>query len=362
MPKHRYGSGRLFQVSGWWYVDFSIEGKRHKESARSKDRSVARALLEQRLKEATAGHADSASVTLGSLFDDVEMDYHINKKRSLDMLRFRLTKHLRPYFGEKSALKVTTRDLQQYTRHRLEEGASNATINRELAIIKRAYSLGIRSERVARKPYVPLLQEANARKGFFEREELDRVLACLPDWLHPPILFSYYTGWRIHSEILPLTWSQVDLEHATVALYVGETKNKEARLIYLPPLLLDMITAQKHRQEVDYPSCPFVFDRHGAQIKSFRARWLEARKAAGLSERILHDFRRTAVRNMVRAGVPERVAMSITGHKTRGVFERYNIVSTGDLKEAAKKIIPEEKAEKRPKKIFPLRAHLKKVS
>jgi hypothetical protein len=104
---------------------------------------------------------------------------------------------------------------------------------------------------------------------------------------------------------------------------------------------------QKERQKRDYPDCEFVFDRHGQQIKNFRYRCLEAKKVTGLDMRILHNFRRTAVRNMVRAGVPERVAMLITGHKTRGVFERYNIVSTSDLREAAKKI---GQAETKPEK------------
>jgi integrase len=363
MPKKSYGAGRIYKDNGWLYLDYSFQGKRHRESAHTKDRTLARELLATRLRELADGRfAGSASVTLASLFEDVLIDYEINDKRSLSDLRARIIKHLGPYFGGKPAAKLTTRDVQAYTKHRLEAGATNGTINRELAVLKRAYTLGIRSERVHRKPYIPMLQEANARKGFFEREELDRVLTALPSWLHPPILFAYYTGWRIHSEIMPMQWSQVDLKHATMSLYVGETNNKEARTIFLPELLLGLLQAQKERQERDYPGCEWVFDRHGEQIKSFRKRWLEARKVSGLSERILHDFRRTAVRNMVRAGVPERVAMLVTGHKTRGVFERYNIVSTGDLKEAAKKLIPETTAEQRQRKVFPISARAKKTA
>jgi integrase len=312
-------------------------------------------------EEAERAGRGSPLVTVADLFDDLMVDYEINDKKSQGQLRARLQRHLLPWFGKIQANKLTTREIQAYTRHRLEEGASNASINRELAALKRAYSLGMRSDAVVKRPYIPLLQEANARKGFFEKEELDRVLAALPSWLHPPLTFAYYTGWRVPSEILPMTWEQVDLEHATVSLYVGQTKNKEARTIYLPAVLLDILTAQKRRQDEDYPGCQWVFDRHGQRIKSFRVRWRNAKAVTGLN-RIVHDFRRTAVRNMVRAGIPERVAMSISGHKTRGVFERYNIVSPADLQEAARKMNPETMAEPRQNRILPLPTRLKKVS
>ncbi len=84
--------------------------------------------------------------------------------------------------------------------------------------------------------------------------------------------------------------------------------------------------------------CPWVFHRDGKRIKNFYAAWRTVCKKAGVPGRIPHDFRRTAVRNLVRAGVPERVAMQMTGHKTRSVFERYNIVSEGDLEAAAKRL------------------------
>jgi len=156
------------------------------------------------------------------------------------------------------------------------------------------------------------------------------------------VKFAYITGWRIPSEVLTLQWRQVDFEARTVRLDPGTTKNREGRVFPFTDDLKVLLEAQRtltdmYQREAD-KICPWVFHRSGKPIKDYRGAWRAATTAAGCPGRIPHDFRRTAVRNLVRAGVPERVAMMLTGHKTRSVFERYNIVSGGDLLDAARKL------------------------
>jgi integrase len=147
--------------------------------------------------------------------------------------------------------------------------------------------------------------------------------------------FAYTTGWRVPSEVLPLTWDRVDLLEGSVRLNPGSTKNSDGRIVYLSTELQAVLEEQRRTQP---RNCVWVFHRAGERVRDFRAAWDTACKAAGLTGRIPHDLRRTAVRNLVRAGVPERVAMSVSGHRTRSVFDRYNIVSEGDLKLAAKQL------------------------
>lgn len=156
-----------------------------------------------------------------------------------------------------------------------------------------------------------------------------------PGYLQGFVTFAYKSGWR-RSELSKLTWKQVDLEKRIARIEVGETKNKEARELWLDDELLEILKTLKKNRKT---ALPFVFlnEKGDGPVKEFRKTWKRALKDAELGKRFLHDFRRSAVRNMVRSGIPEQVAMKVSGHKTRSVFERYNIVSENDLMLAAQK-------------------------
>jgi integrase len=164
-------------------------------------------------------------------------------------------------------------------------------------------------------------------------ETVQRMRNALPEDLKPLVTFAYHSGWR-KSEILKLTWDKVDLKQGIVRLDPGETKNDEARTLYMDEELLKEMRVLHSKRRL---GCPYVFHRDGMPVWDFRDSWDSACAQAKVEGKFFHDFRRTAIRNMVRAAVPERVAMKVSGHKTRSVFDRYNIVSDEDLREAAKR-------------------------
>ena len=166
----------------------------------------------------------------------------------------------------------------------------------------------------------------------------EAVRRHLREYLRPFVTFSYITGWR-KSEVRNLQWPQVDFENEWVILEVGTTKNKDARQFPFTDELRELLRQQQESNKSLKKSgiiCPWVFHRkQGKPVGDFRKAWKTACKKAGLPGKIPHDFRRTAVRNLVRAGIPESVAMKMTGHKTRSVFDRYDITSENDLRQAA---------------------------
>jgi integrase len=174
-------------------------------------------------------------------------------------------------------------------------------------------------------------------------------LPHLPDYLRPAIQFAYITGWRIRSEVLSLTWAQNDFAAGagTVRLEVRTTKNKHGRTFVMTSELRALLEGQRAAVP---ENVPWVFPHRGRQLTRFDKSWRTACLNAGLgtlvsakprkivTPRLPHDFRLTAVRNLTRAGVAESIAMKMTGHKTRSVFDRYDIVSERDLREASEKL------------------------
>ena len=239
-------------------------------------------------------------------------------------------------------------DADAYIVKRHAEGAVGATIRRELGTLTRMLRLAYENGKLVRLPVIHKPKEGAPREGFFERDQYEAVRRRLTPDLQVAVAIAYTFGWRMQSEVLILERRQLDLDVGTLRLEPGTTKNDEGRLVYLTPELKALLGAQVDRiRAVERKTgriIPFLFPhlsgplRLGRRRRDFRKAWETACNVAGVPGMHRHDFRRTAVRNMVNAGVPERVAMKVTGHKTRAVFDRYHIVSPGDLQDVARKL------------------------
>jgi integrase len=196
-------------------------------------------------------------------------------------------------------------------------------------LLVQAFKLAQEHGLVQRVPRIRRLPERNTRQGFFEQEECEAVADHLPTYLKDFVRFAYLSGWR-KSEISQLQWTDVDRKAHVIRLRPATSKTQEGRVLVLDEELWDLL----ERCWQEQASVPWVFHRKRGKIGDFRKAWKTACKKAGIPGKLFHDLRRTAVRNMVRAGVPERVAMAVSGHKTRSIFDRYNIVNEQDLREA----------------------------
>jgi len=261
-------------------------------------------------------------------------DYVLQRYRTLSTARPRV-EHLRGFFGGWPAGAMTADSVRDYQLHRRKQGAESATINRETSALSRMFQLAIRRALLERMPLFPKrLEENPPREGFFEHGEYVKVRAQLPRSYQDVLDFAYYSGWR-RNEILELTWEDVDLTGGIIRLTPRRSKTKTGRVLPISQPLRGVLA---RRERVRRQGDPRVFRRDGVPVRKWRTALRDACLKAGVPHRLLHDCRRTAARNLIRAGVPERIAMMLTGHKTRAVFDRYNIVNEQELLTAGERL------------------------
>jgi integrase len=351
--KRPRGTGSIYwRGETLWIKYYDLNGKPHRESSHSDIEKNAERLLKLKQGEIAEGKLPGIQfdrITFDDLAKDFITDYRVNGLDTLNKAE-RSVRYLRAVFGGRAkAISISTDRIKAYTEKRMGEGLSNASINRELAALKRMFHLGAQCTppRVSMIPYIPMLKESNIRKGFFEFPEHLAIKSALPSYLKPVVSLAFHSGWR-KEEILSRTIDKLNMNERTLTLAPGETKNEEGRTFYMNDEVLEDIKAALESRN---PLCPYLFQRDGEQIKDFRGAWESACLETGFFKtvrdeqgnenkvvtKLFHDYRRSAIRDMVRSGIPERVAMKISGHKTRSVFDRYNIVSDQDLKEAAVK-------------------------
>lgn len=256
-PRRPNGTGSI-RLRGkiWWIRWYDANGCRHEENSESTKQKAAERLLRLRQGDMARGVPITAQVgrlRFGEAAKDLITEYTINGRRSLDELERRVRLHLEPFFGGRRMAGITTADVRAYIAKRQAETivaqkarrvkkrggwldlleirrpVSAAEINRELTALKRMFSLAMQAGKLLHRPHIPMMKEHNVRTGFFEPEQFDAVVSHLPEPIRPVVLFAYYTGWRITSDVLPLQWRQIDRLAGEVRLDPGTTKNDEAR-------------------------------------------------------------------------------------------------------------------------------------
>jgi integrase len=355
--------GYVYRHGKTWWAQYFVDGRRIREStglsARTTPKKTAQEFLKRREGLAAEGRPTPPRFDRMRYDElaaaDLRRHYRTSGARNLEEAEKRL-RPLDAAFRGRRAASIGSEDLTAYVERRQAAGRANATINRELAMLRHVFRFAYDADppKVARVPVIRLLKESAPRAGFFEAEQYAAVRRRLRHDLQLACDLAYHYGWRMRDEILPLQWRQVDLTEATLRLDVGQTKGEEGRLVYLTPVLHAALLAQRERiralERTARRVIPFVFAHAtdgalnpttgqrryvvGDPIRDFRRAWLTACKRAGLAGRLRHDFRRTAAPNLINDGTPEKVAMQVLGHRTRSIFDRYHIVAPEDLRAA----------------------------
>ncbi len=344
----RYGSrgqGSLLKFSNSpnWYTAIRVRGGEVVQTTGTSDLKAARRVHRQRLDESALDRQGAKvyampaakRVTVAELLDACQHDVELRDLKSA----YKTVAHSKPIrqrFGSMRAVDVTPESVDRYVEQLRAEGLAAATVNRRIQTLASAFKLARARKRVHEVPqFRKLSEQGNTRLEFFTEEEVERIVVELPDYLKDMVRFAFLCGWR-RGELIALRWEWVNLADETICLPM--TKNGSPRTLALSGVAAEIIRRREVERLLERDGSPYVashvFHNAGRPIRDFDHAWRVAMRKAGVVNRRFHDLRRSAIRRLVRSGVSETVAMSISGHKSRAVFQRYNITSADDQRRA----------------------------
>jgi integrase len=289
-------------------------------------------------------------ITYDEIRADLDAAYGVKAIRSLVDAKRRMG-YLDAEFKGWRAINITEAEVDKYVAKRkaakvpgTDRPVAPATINRELAQLRRMLRLAYRRRKLAYVPSITMLPESEPRQGFIEEPAFRAIVQNLEPGQALAATIAFETAWRIRSEVLTLEWSRVDVAEGCIRLDGEHSKNGKPRTAYLSPATTAMLVQQRERvvalgSQINR-IIPDVFVHtgkgplQGCRVREFNKAWRSACDQAGYTGVLLHDLRRSGVRAMVRAGVPESVAQRISGHATAAIFRRYDITSDQDLRDA----------------------------
>jgi integrase len=380
--KRQRGTGSLYLPtdSTIWAYQIYVNGRRERGSTGQRNKRAAEAFVSRKLAEYSVGLSspDVDKISVTKLVEAVLLRNRNNGNESVDDDESRWQNHLKSFFGHLRAVQVSSELIDRYIGKRKSQRTrsgtppENATINRELALLKSAYNHGMEQTppTVRFVPHFNMLEENNVRRGFLQDEayiRLSKECAVEGVWLEGLFEMDYAYSWRL-DELVGLRVRQLDFLGRIIDL--GKTKNGDQRMITMTEHVCRVLVRCAHGKNPD----EFVFTREdGNAVRDFRAAWWNACIRAGLGrfqcrdcQQVVatgrkctlcgsakkakyiglrfHDLRRTGIRNMSRKGIPENVGMLISGHRTNSVYRRYNIIDMEVMKEATAKIEEHQRA------------------
>lgn len=309
MPRKRgvHGQGTIYLRNGWWWCSYSAGGIRRRESCATQSREEALNYLRRKQGKLASGELLGPDRTrVKDLFQLLLEDYDVRGVAQAYICGLKVKSILGPALGDIKAAKLTTEPVKEYIRERLKK-VKAGTVNRELAMLHRAFQLGYQHDPplVGRVPVFPKLGEDEPRKGFLKPHLYAKLLEELPEELRLLFVIAYHVGLR-KGALLRIKWSQVDMSTSCIWMDGKRTNRKPE------PVAVPIYGEMAKFLELQPKGSDYLFARGSRPIKDFREAWNRACDRAGTAGLLFHDLRRTAVRNLRRAGVPESVIMKIT--------------------------------------------------
>jgi len=321
----------LFKRGRTWWISFSHNGQQVRRSTETDDRKLAEMIFRKVMTQVAEGKwldkAPGEDKTFNDLMDKYMVAHSKPEKASWDRDERSLI-HLRPYFGSYRISEIMPDHISEYKILRRQEHASPCTINRELALMKHAYTMAIREWRWARENPVKMVRmekEPPPRDRWLTYEDEKALLTVSPAWLRELISFAVETGCR-KDEMLSLLWRDVDLVKRVATVFGKKTGDR--RTIPLSDVAYRILLSKHNvRQTVQSLKESFVFCYPPGQkvsVHTLRTAFEHALKIAGIEGFRFHDLRHTFATRLSQSGVDPYMVQTLMGHKSFATTKRYS--------------------------------------
>jgi integrase len=326
----------LYQRGKSWYYDFRYRGERYAGCIGKVSKTVAKEVMARKKAEAVEGRYELPSKKPSPRLDAFVteyFEYYRANRRPHSVRRHHISwRAIQPVFGNKRLDEISAFDLERYRRDRKKIGKSDVTINRELAFLRNLYTMAITWGKTADNPVkkVKFAREQNERIRFLSPDEEIRLLSEYAAQLKPLVITALHTGFRA-SELLSLTWSDIDFRRRIITVRAAYAKSGESRSVPMNKVLTETLKAIR----INNSSTDVVFQsRHGTPYRSFRTSFERAVRRAGIKDFTFHDLRHTFASRLVMRGADLPTVKELMGHKKIEMTLRYTHLSSDHKRRA----------------------------